>query len=489
VAEAVRDYDSSRPIVFGILPHPARPLPDEYRLYDRVSPETDDKACSIYDAFRPWPQDPRPGMMKLYPKSDPKAPGEGASWEYAESCRPFIKSAKPTGYRTMYLSRKWFGCRAGRYDGWEWRSGATGGTSLTPHFIDYLCWEVKEWIGRYIFDAIYLDECYEEPARNLEAGFSVRLPDGTEQPGLSNFQFRELMKRWRTLFAEHGKTPMLIGHHTHSWQYHGLVFCDSTLDGENAPIVSVNSRDWIDSTSKVRFEAIQNARLWGISTFYMPFISEGGFGDKGRSQFPVWQWRMARQAQSMFAHYETATVYEGQGAHVYKSYWRDVLDWGAGRPEVRFHPYWEEGSAVRVPGGGDNLLASYYRDAEGKRSLVIVSNRARKPADAVLELDLAALTGKAGAEVKVRDVDSTLKTPPGDDFLSRADTLKEAQKASNDTLDALDSGGELDDLLGDELAGLGEESPEEKLTAPPSLEGNRLKFSIRPRDYRVFSLE
>ena len=49
--------------------------------------------------------------------------------------------------------------------------------SLTPYFNNYLCWEMNEWIGGNIWDAIYLDECYEEPMRNLEAGFSVRLPE------------------------------------------------------------------------------------------------------------------------------------------------------------------------------------------------------------------------------------------------------------------------------------------------------------------------
>jgi hypothetical protein len=36
VAEA-GPYEATRPIVFGILPHPARPLPKEYRLYERVA--------------------------------------------------------------------------------------------------------------------------------------------------------------------------------------------------------------------------------------------------------------------------------------------------------------------------------------------------------------------------------------------------------------------------------------------------------------------
>ncbi len=205
------DYEPGKPIVFALLPHPARPMVEKYRLFERVSPEKDPLACSIYDAFRPWPASPRYGgaslNMKLFPAVDPENPEAGPSWEYAERCIPNMKSTKPVGYRTLYLSKAWFSCRAGAYDNWEWRSGGSSAVSLTPWFVNYLCWEMNEWIGRGIWNAIYLDECYEHPARNLEAGLSVRLPDGSEQPGVTNFQFRALMKRWRGIFHAHGKQP------------------------------------------------------------------------------------------------------------------------------------------------------------------------------------------------------------------------------------------------------------------------------------------
>jgi hypothetical protein len=57
--------------------------------------------------------------------------------------------------------------------------------------------------------------------------------------------------------VQHGKDPMIIGHHTYSWKYPGMVFCDSSLDGENAPIVALNTRDWIESTSKERYEVLR----------------------------------------------------------------------------------------------------------------------------------------------------------------------------------------------------------------------------------------
>jgi len=489
IAEAV-EYASDRPIVFGILPHPARPLPEKYRLFERVDARDDRLACTIYDAFRPWPMDPKAGGMKLFPAADPKSPEAGPSWEYAESCIANMKATMPTGYRTMYLSRAWFSCRAGAYDGWEWRSGGMSAASLTPWFVNYLCWEMNEWIGRDIWDAVYLDECYEMAAKNLEAGVSVRLPDGSEQAGVTNWQFRELMKRWRNIFHAHGRTPMLLAHHTYSWQYQGLVFCDSTLDGENAPIVSLRSRDWIDSTSKHRYEVLQNAGLWGVATFYMPFIAEGGFNDKEKSQFPVWQWRMARQAQSQFAHYETATVYQGQGSQVYKAYAQDVLRWGAGDAAVPFTPYWRTDGLLEVDDQGGDTLVSFYR--KPGKLLLIASSRKKAPVTLKIRLDTAAL-GLAAAPA-VRQWDSSFEPPEGDDYIPSGKVQEETRELFEKQTDLLDDGSDDDmefteDGVEDFLAGEEAVAGRERAALVPKIDGDVLILPVRPRDFRMVVIE
>ncbi|MBS3763089.1 MAG: hypothetical protein KGZ25_07280 [Planctomycetes bacterium] len=509
VAEPV-DYEYERPIVFAIIPHPARPMPDKYRLFDRVSSEKDPKACSVFDAFRPWPMDPKYGNMKIFPAADPEKPGEGPSWEYAERCVPIMKSAKPVGYRTMYLSLKWMSCRAGAYDGWEWRSGGSGAASLTHSFVNYLCWEMNEWIGRDIFDAVYLDECYEERLRNLEAGMSVRLPDGGHQPGVDNFHFRELMKRWYGLFVKHDQTPMLLAHCTHSFQYPGLLYTQAYLDGENSPIVSLKSRDWIDSTSKQRFETVQNGYLWGTTPFYMPYISEGGFAEE-KDEFKVWQWRMARQAQSMFAHYEVGTVYEGQGAGVYRSYWNDLFQWGVGDPDqVPFYPYWNNGEYLnarfrprgenegtgrdqsRPPANPDweeghtgNLRVSFYR--RGKKILLIASNNRKKDVVAEIQFEENGLALPDNPEA--RSVDSTFNPPPGSDY-QKTDTKRA-------TADLAEEG----DLLGGEDETGVATTPDELFNDPvetkkrsknwwkPTINSRVLTVPIRARDYRVIAIE
>jgi hypothetical protein len=462
-------------------------MPERYRLFDKGRTKADPRLANVYDAFFPWPQDPRGGgslNMKLFPAADPKKPEAGPSWDYAETCIPSMKSSKPTGLRTFYLSKAWFGCRAGAYDNWEWRSGEGSTVSLTPSFVNYLCHEMDEWIRRDFWDAVYLDECYEHSARNLEAGMSVRLPDGTEQPGVTNFQFRELMKRWRGIFVQHGRRPFLLAHLTYSFQYHGIVFCDTYLDGENAPIVSLTSRDWIDSTSKPRFEVLQNGRLWGAAAFYMPFIAEGGFADKEKSQFLRWQWRMARQAQSEFAHYETATVYEGQGHQVYDGYWNDLADWGGGdETTAEFVPYWNAGPFLKVAGQGDGTLVSFYR--RPGQVFLVASNRAKR--DEVLRIELDARSLGLSATPKVRVLDRTFAPPAGEDFTGTAAVAKEAKqslaKSLGDTEKTSDE--ELDELLE------GSDAVEAKKQAAlePRLKGTTLLLPVRARDYRTIVLE
>ena len=485
------DYEPGRPIVFAILPHPARPMPENYRLFDKGRTKPDPRTANVYDAFFPWPQDPRGGgslTMRLYPAADPKKPEAGPSWDYAESCIPSMKSSQRTGLRTMYLSKAWFNCRSGAYDNWEWRSGESGSVSLTPSFVNYLCHEMDEWIRRDIWDAVYLDECYEHSARNLEAGMSVRLPDGTEQPGVTNFQFRELMKRWRGIFIQHGRAPFLLAHLTHSFQYQGIVFCDTYLDGENAPIVSLTSRDWIDSTSKPRFEVLQNGRQWGSAAFYMPFIAEGGFADKEKSSFPRWQWRMARQAQSEFAHYETATVYEGQGAQVYEGYWNDLIDWeGTDEKTAKFVPYWNAAPFLRVAGQGEETLVSFYRRAG--QVFLIASNRAKQDEVLRIELDQRALG--LPAVPKVRLVDRTFDPPAGEDFTGTAALASEAKQSLAKSLAAAAGDAEKpsDDELEELLAGREAIEAKKQSALEPRFDGTTLLLPVRARDYRTVVLE
>ena len=446
----------AKPIVFGILPHPARPMPEKYRLYERSD------ELSIFDAFKPWPMDPRTHSMQLYPAPDPEIKGSTEpSWAYAERCIPAMKHAKPVGYRTMYLSRFWFSCRAGAYDNWEWRSGPTQQATLTPRFVDYLCWEMNEWIGRGIFNAIYLDECYSCPTKNVAAGHAVVLPDGSVQAGDTLWGFREMMKRWRGIFIQHGLEPVMTGHHTGSFIYPGLVFCDGDLDGEGRPMITARSKDFIDAVPLHRLETIQNGAMWGITPFYMACIWELGLEKRDSNPHKRWAWRMGRDVVAALAHYETAYAYTPQ--EVVRPYWQDVQRWGAGDPRVPFHPYWSNATGLQVAGQGADVLVSYYQ--QPGKILLIASNRTGAPREIRVKLNRAALGLPANAVVK--QWDSTYEPAAGEDLLTTKDLPKVSDKPKDDF----------------QL-----EEPKAPV-AVQKLEGDVLVLPTRAKDFRMVSVE
>jgi hypothetical protein len=188
---------------------------------------------------------------------------------------------------------------------------------------------------------------------------------------------------------------------------------------------------------------------------------------------------MARQAQSQFAHYETATVYEGQGSQVYKAFWNDVFAWGGADETVAtFHPYWANADGVAVEGQGGDVLVSYYKRPGSV--LLIVSNR--KNSDAVIPVRLlAAGLGLAGAPRTVTVRDSGYPPAKGDDYL-RGDKPKLDGPEGLPRLD----GDPADDLLMQTIHAVTSEKVfDDRIT----LEGDTVRVPVRPRDFRMFVVE
>jgi len=480
------DARPQQPIVFGLLPHPARPKPEFYRTVQRVSPEVDPFASDVFGAFYALPVDPRGGgNMKVYPADDPKHPQKGPSYDYAESLIPALESAIPNGLRTMYLSHNWYGCRAGKYDHWEWRSGNNGEATMTQSFVDYLCWEMNEWIGRGIWEAIYLDETYNEVARNVEAGQAVRLPDGTVQPGNRIWMFRQLMRRWRGLFHQHGKRPMLISHHTGSFLYPGVVYCDAYLDGEGHPIVTSRSGDFVAKLDLKRAETLQNGDLWGVTPFFMVCIWEGGL-ERGKDWNPHkrWSWRMARTAMSMLAHFENGVTYADQGGSVYRDYWHDVHRWTASPLDVPFRAYWRNERFIDVDGQGEDSAVSFYQKAD--RLLMVVSNFKKQPREIRIKLNRDAL-GLDSAAVRVEPWDTGYTPAPGEDVMSEAEIR---ESANQQRVMSLEDDDQTTDMLMDDFEDVLEGSDPASMAKRqrPRVEGDELIVPVRARDFRLINV-
>ncbi len=487
VAEA-GPYRPGTPIVFGILPHPARPVPANFRRWDRTVPPDDPDGRSVYGStFFPWPEDPKAGEMRLFPKPHPNAPQAGPSWDYAEE-RGRAMHDLYNGYITFYCSLAYFSCRAGRYDGWEWRNGSQSRVSLADSMVEYATWEINEWVRRGIYTAIYLDDSYSWPCvgeNAVLAGQAIRLPNGEIQPGVMIWNFRELMRRWRNILLEHTGRPMLLSHHTHHWMYPGMVFAESALDGEGAPTIRVNSpRDFIDGLSLERAELLQNPHLWGVSRYFMASIWEFGPLAKGENPHPAWSWRMARSAQATLSHFENPTMFVDQGGQVFKAFWEALLAWGGGDPAVPFVPYWQADPYLRVDGQGGETLASFYRQPGSL--FLIVSNRRRENADIPVRLNLRAL-GLPATPV-VRALDGAYLPPPGEDpVLLQREMRKQPPTPSRELSMApeVDTAW-MEDLMLDEA-----DRPVRGIAGspPPTLDGDLLTIPVRARDFRVVLIE
>ena len=477
VAESAT-YQGGDPIVFGIIPHPAKPLPRDYRYFEREPSPEDPNIRQTYGAtFAAVPRSPKHGMMGVYPRR--------GDWEHAESVRIYVEMMKPF-YRTMYLSLAWLSCRAGGYDNWAWRNGDNSKVSLTDSFVEYLCWEMDEWLKRGIYNAVYLDESYawECSGENaLKAGQAIRMPDGTVQPGMRLWHFRKLMKRWYTLFGKHGHRPMILSHHSRYWMYPGMVFATSNLDGESFPIVTAHGRsDFVDKLSLDRFEVVNNPYLWGTVSFYMPSIWEKGPGAKSDNPHPAWSWRMARGAQSIFAHLENGTTFVDQGGNVYSGYSKVLQEWGALNSEVEFVPWFKTGDELQVPGQGEDVLVSYYRDKG--RILLIASNRAKKERPIPVTLDFAALGLPDNPTFEV--LKGAYQRPKGIDPWRHEPETPKAKSALRMATPEMDP----DSLtLEDPEVTAARKAAQYKRAHKPTLEGNVLTVPVRDHDFRMISLE
>jgi hypothetical protein len=473
-------YTAERPIVFGILPHPAKPVPQDYRYMEKApSPQDPDIVRTYTSVFAPLPDHPRDGgstlNMRVYPK-------EG-SFEKAKEAKVFMRMMMPY-YKPMYLSLAWLSTRAGAYDNWKWRNGASSKVSLCDSFIEYLCWEMDGWLQRDMYNAIYLDECYAWSCTGnyaVEAGMSLEMPDGTVQPGQRLWGFRELMKRWYTLFQKYDHRPMILAHHSRNWMYPGMVFATSNLDGEGFPAVTRHQKlDFMDKIDFSRLEIINSPWLWGSIPFYMPCIWENGFANRGEGTHPAWTWRIARSGLGLFAHLEQSYVYMTEGGGFFNRHWRAVKEWGALPREVEFVPWYRENNGVQTPDPFEETLVSYYKD-DG-RVLFIITNRTKE--ERVIELTLDYETLGLPETPKMRKVEGIYEQPEG---IDPWEFEKTKPKVREDAITHVEDE-TVDSLMGALDADIAE-AEGETIPTEPWIEGDVLHVPVLPHNFRMISLE
>ncbi|MEI6520038.1 MAG: glycoside hydrolase domain-containing protein, partial [bacterium] len=159
---------------------------------------------------------------------------------------------------------------------------------LRPEFVDYASWAYEQWVieTKGVVQGVYMDDMWGVP----EPGpCSYKLPDGHLQLGYHFLQCRQRIKRIRQILIDHGITPKLSAHSTHTVFITYQSFFDLIIDGEDKYSSHNSQTDFIDHWSIDRVLFHQPAK-WGITTTWL-----GPWGNsEPADKYPAWAFRQIR---------------------------------------------------------------------------------------------------------------------------------------------------------------------------------------------------
>ena len=421
--------DAPRTVVFGLLPTPPKPLPDNYRIWNKGNNERVGRIggpLTSTDAFRPWIMAPREGAMHYWPW--------GYRWAHAEEAVKLERQRRPNDALMLYADKPWVASgRDAAYFAWEWHASGVRRPSAIypPTQVDMLAWYWNEFIRRDIYDGVYIDDVFPTHNFNTVTGSAYELPDGRIQPGVSFFGFREYVKRLRHVLHAHGKPPLITFHMTSTLIMPACSFVDLAWDGEDVVRFRDKRNTFIDVWPIERFMNLSIPQRTGMITEYMFKDAYSTAADRDPT-------RIHRLHRSVTA---------GQLLHDVSEASRRLGSRGAGKklvalidsytiPDVTFHGYWRNRDMVNVEAlldhrlereqlprsdGGrwrwsDQVLeelatqplrASVYRDNTRNRALIVVTNFARVPVrgKVTLKLDGLGVPSASRESLAVTDVD------------------------------------------------------------------------------------
>ena len=489
-----------RTIVFGLLATPPKPLPKDYRLWNRRN----NKEVGVIggrltscEAFAGWDIPPKRNCFDFWPKN--------YDWGYAEKAAAQQRVSKNPKYgngkaHMMYqlptfipMSR-----RDGAYFQWEWfRSGGRRSASpYPPSKVDCLVWYMSEWFRRDIMDGVYLDGFTPAGDYNHETGTAYVLPDGRIQPGNAFFGYRDYIKRMHAILASLGKPPLITAHSTSAMPIPLLAFGSVHFDGEDVARFRNLDVTFIDAWSLDRLMVLNNAERTSLVSVVM---LKGAYVTRGKDEIALAHTirRMNRSAYAVWLLFDMNVGGPGGGMGRIINAYR--------RPDAEVLPFWRNEHVLTVEAllkepvtdekllpkrslwvnkefresiGREPLRATLYR--KQGRALLIVSNFLRQPVQGRVTIDLRALgvPEDRQAAFKVRDIDDWPEAK-GYDIRRLGDPKIEEGFAALEVAP-----------LG-ERVGLGTEELklETKKAAPdPLLKGNVITLKVKDHDFRAVEL-
>lgn len=413
-----------RRIAFQLLGTPPKPLPRNYRAWNRGDLEKHGKVTwriTSCDSFAPWAVFCRDSTFAYWPPDDDwdlvrlavARQGVGDNGKYPAGAALMMYHDLPkTPFHPAIIP----------YYGWNW-----GPYRYPRPQINHMIWYMNKMI-ECGYDGVYIDDVFPGGSWNLEPFGPAYEPDPAtgltgKQCGSEAGQYRDYFKRLYGLFVSHNKPPLITTHMstTLGWPYH--TFATVAFDGEDGQRFDSTGLNgtFIDAWPLEYLLTFDVAERSGLVTVFM---LKDKSGDDRRSPMQLWARNRSHEAIAyLFDHNNGAwpasmAAYSAVDVEVLP-FWRNghlakVEPLIRGAVEERDLPQakWWKTEHLRRDLARQPLRATLYKKKDGV--LLIVGNFLRRAVGARVTLDLAALGVPADARGRLRVVDTENGRPPGD---------------------------------------------------------------------------
>jgi len=462
--------EGERAFHFILVPTPTKPLPAEWRGWNRSRPGVPCAKYDVIDQFIGTTLTDAHGR----PTTGIGFRLEPHSWEdaalQARDLRTKWGAANPV---LFYIDASWprLGPTMADWSADLW--AGTGRIAWTRQVEDYMVWIVGEYIRRGLIDGLYIDDVSMCPTNSLAAGaYDLPGAEPARRVGFSSMGLRRFCQRVWKLFVATGKYPHIVAHMTWCFDLPALSFAAAAVNGEDRDVRPFARHDTMDAWSRDELRIMGNAPKWGFCTFWKPSV----YGETNQpALLPEWLYWQSRTMHAQVMPHDMWYLWTYPTANVILP---SLLEFGMDDPEMRFLPYWAlDGAAAASAEGDEPVLLGLF--VKPDRALVMVSNPAREDRAATVTVDAEKLFGRRG-EVSWRDADCSLKPPASRVILPTG----EAEPKTKD-IDALTGGtGEEEDLELEERDPQAEWRQRMEVRA----EGPQARLLVRKRDYRLLEV-
>jgi hypothetical protein len=413
-----------RRIAYCLLATPPKPLPKDYRLWNRGHLDTAGKVggrLTSCDSFAPWIVPCRAETFAYWPPDDHwdlvrlatarQRQGDGGKYPPGQALMMYHDKNKTPLHPAMLP-----------YYGWSW-----GACRYPQSRINHLVWYMDKMIDCG-YDGVYIDDVFPFGSWNLEplgSAYSVEKGDGTQgkQVGSEAGEYRDYTKRLYGLFAARGKAPLITTHMTSTlgWPYH--AFATVAFDHEQAERFKDPTGTFMDAWPLDYLMTMDIAERSGLVT--VPML-KGKYLEK---RTPLQVWAAERSFQAVWMLFDlnlpldrtVLAPYYGTDVEVLP-FWRNshivsltpLIQGEAPEKDLPLPTWWKTPHFRRAI-GAQPLRATLYK--KGNRCLLVVANFLRRAVGcrAVVAFDALGVPADVRERLTATDVDRD-RPPAGADL-------------------------------------------------------------------------